>query len=131
MHPVIHLAPLGIDVQSHLAALVAAVIICHLIGPAWAERLEGLDPRTTRRALVMSGIAAFVGGRVHFVLSHPSMFTGRPFRVLEFWAGLHAGGAIAAGVLTAVVLFPRYGIPLPRCGDAIVPTVGIGIAVAR
>jgi prolipoprotein diacylglyceryltransferase len=31
----------------------------------------------------------------------------------------------------AVIVLPRYGIPLLKVGDAIAPTVGVGIAIAR
>ena len=48
-----------------------------------------------------------------------------------FWSGLHAGGAIVGAVVALAIALPRSGVPAWRLADAIVPVVGVGIAIAR
>src|SRR5262249_57471902 len=89
MHPTIGL-PFGVIIPSYVVALMAAVVACHAIGPRWSHRLEGIEPRVTRRTLLLAGLGAFVGGRLHFVGIHWFMFAHKPWDVLRFWSGLHA-----------------------------------------
>jgi phosphatidylglycerol---prolipoprotein diacylglyceryl transferase len=63
------------------------------------------------------------------VANYWSYYGAHPAAALRFWAGLHAGGAIAALVVAAP--FVVRGVPVARLGDALVPTVGIGIVLAR
>jgi phosphatidylglycerol:prolipoprotein diacylglycerol transferase len=130
MHPTIGL-PAGVIISSYVVALIAAVVVCHTIGPWWAHRLEGIEPRVTRRTLLLAGLGAFVGGRLHFVAIHWYIFAQKPWDVLRFWSGLHAGGAIVGTVVALAIALPRSGVPAWRLVDAIVPIVGIGIAIAR
>src|SRR5215470_5684108 len=97
MHPVLlELPSLGITILSYRVCLLLAVLVCWLVGPRWVARLEGLDAWSVFRAMVLLGLAAFAGARLHFVLSHWGDFANRPWAGLEFWSGgLHAGGGIA------------------------------------
>jgi phosphatidylglycerol:prolipoprotein diacylglycerol transferase len=130
MHPTIGLSP-GIVLPSYVVALTAAVVVCNTIGPWWAHRLEGIEPRVTRRTLLLVGLGAFIGGRLHFVAIHSFMFADKPWDVLRFWSGLHAGGAIVGAVAALAIVPLRSGVPAWRLADAIVPVAGIGIAIAR
>jgi phosphatidylglycerol---prolipoprotein diacylglyceryl transferase len=130
MHPTIRLPP-GVIIPSYVVALMAAVVACHMIGPRWAHRLEGIEPRMTRCTLLLAGLGAFVGGRLHFVAIHWDMFANKPWDALRFWSGLHAGGAIVGAVVALAIVLPRSDVPAWRLADAIVPVAGVGIAIAR
>ena len=133
MHPtLIDSGPLGITLPSYYVLLATAVVVCLWIGPQWAEALEGVDRRKTRRALLLLGLFAFGGGRLHYVVNQWHLFADRPFAALEPWSGsLHAGGAITSVALAAPVVFRRCALPIGKVADGIAPAVGIGIAIAR
>jgi len=83
----------------------------------------------TRRALLLAGLGAFIGGRLHFVAIHLTCSRTSRGTCCAFW--LHAGGAIVGAVVALAIAPPRTGVPAWRLADAIVPIVGVGIAVAR
>ncbi len=124
---------LGVEVHTHILLLVTAVVGCLWLGPKWASRLEGLDARRVRWVLLWLGVAAFAGGRAHFLANTwwSAMFVGQRWAMLRFWSGLHAGGAIAGLVVAAPLAARAYGLSLGRLADAVAPTVGVGIALAR
>ena len=133
MHPILLDAPsLGITILSYRACLLVAVLVCWLIGPRWVARLEALDPWNVFRAMVLLGLAAFAGARLHFVLTHWGDFADRPLAALQFWSGgLHAGGGIVLLTVAAPFVLGWLRLPVARFADGFVPTVGIGIAIAR
>jgi hypothetical protein len=47
-----------------------------------AHRLEGIEPRVTRRTLLVAGLGAFICYRLHFVASHWYMFAHKRWNVL-------------------------------------------------
>src|SRR5215470_3139578 len=133
MHPILLDVPsLGITILSYRVCLLLAVLVCWLIGPRWVATLEGLDPRRVFKAMVLLGLAAFAGARLHFVLTHWGDFADRPLAALQFWSGgLHAGGGIVLLTVAAPFVLGWLRLPVARFADGLVPTVGIGIAIAR
>lgn len=123
----------GHEIQSHVAMLALAVVICNWIGPRWAKALEGIEPTTSRWVLVWLGVAAFAGGRLHFLANTwaLSAMSRSPWAALKVWDGLHAGGAILALVLATPLVLRLYGLSIGRFADALAPTVGVGVAIAR
>src|SRR2546426_482431 len=113
MLPVIEL-PFGVAVRSYVAMLVLATVVCCVVGPLWARRLDGIPPSATLRALALLGVAAFGGARLHHVAANWPFFAVAPLTILRFWSGLHAPGAIAAIVLAAPWVFRRSDIPAGR-----------------
>jgi phosphatidylglycerol:prolipoprotein diacylglycerol transferase len=112
--------------------LLVAVAVCLVLVPPCAKALEGLDSRRTRRLLLGLVVVPFVGGRMHFVLNQWQLFHGRPLSALAVWSGgIHAGGAVLATALALPFFTRRYGLPLAKLADAIVPAAGLGIALAR
>src|SRR5438046_2421442 len=83
----------GLTVRGWHTAIAVAVVICFLVGPPLAKRLEGLPPNATRGALALMGVAAFVGGRFHYVAENWRVFFYDPLRVVEPWFG----GILAPG----------------------------------
>jgi phosphatidylglycerol:prolipoprotein diacylglycerol transferase len=133
MHPtLLDIPSAGITVASYHACILMAVIVCFAIGPRWIHALEGLDAGRVFRAMLWLGLAAFAGGRLHFVLSHLDNFADQPIDALRVWSGgMHAGGAIVALAVALPVTLRRMQLPLGRFADGFVPVVGVGIAIAR
>ena len=133
MHPIlIDLAALGIRLPSAETMVVLATVLGLWIGPRWIQALEGLDASRCRRALLCIGAVVFAAGRAHFVLNNWPLFAQRPWRVVTIGpAGFHAGGAIIGLALGAPLVLRAFGLPIGRFLDGLVPTAGIGIAVAR
>ena len=133
MYPtLLEIPSLGITLTSHNACLLLAVIVCCAIGPRWVAALDDLDPQRVFRAMLLLGIAAFAGARLHFVINQWADFADQPLTALRVWSGgLHAGGGIVLLTLACPVVLRLLGLPLGRFADGFVPTVGIGIAIAR
>jgi phosphatidylglycerol:prolipoprotein diacylglycerol transferase len=110
------------------------VILCFLIAPRWAKALEGLDPRRTRNVMFGMCAVTFLAGHLHYVFNAWEFVVARaesgdlsPL----LYKGLHAPGAVLGLVLSGCVAARWSGISIGKFGDALAPTVGIGIAVAR
>lgn len=132
MYPtLLELPSLGITIASYHACILLAVIVCFAIGPRWLAALEGLDPRRVLHIMLVLALAAFAGARLHFVLNQWSDFADQPVAALRFWSGLHAGGAIAFLALALPLTLRWQALPVGRFADGLVPTVGVGIAIAR
>lgn len=131
MHPTLSL--LGLEVLSYHLFLALTVCACFVLGPWLARRLEGIPPRRTLAVYVWIGIAVFAGARLHFVWNAWGFagYSANPLLVLHFWEGIHAGGAIAALVLATPLVLRVYRVPLASFADAMAPTVGFGVAIAR
>jgi phosphatidylglycerol:prolipoprotein diacylglycerol transferase len=133
MHPtLLELPSHGVTIASYHACILLAVIVCVAIGPRWVAALEWLNRGRVFRAILVLAVAAFAGGRLHFVVNQWSTFVDTPLAALHIWSGgLHAGGAIA---MLAVAIPPTLrwqGLPPGRFADGFVPTIGVGIAIAR
>lgn len=132
MHPLFHLPGFDVTLPAYHTLILLAAAVCLAIGPRWAQRLEGIEPRTTLKALAFLGAAAFIGGRLHFVVNQWGLFAPRPLDALKVWSGgLHAGGAIVGIVVAGWWIGRRGPIRLAPLADGIAPTVGVGIAIAR
>ncbi len=122
----------GHPVPTYEVFIALAAIAGIGLGPRWMQRMEGLDVHQARLALIGVGVFTFVGGRVHFVLNNWTLFDLRPLTALNpLVGGLHAAGAITGLVLGTLFLVRHLGIPVAKFADALTPTVGIGIAIAR
>ncbi len=123
---------LGFAVRGWHTAIALATLVGLLVGPPLIARLEGLPASAARRALLWVGAAAFAGGRLHVVLAYWSAFAERPIGIVEPWVGgLLAPGAFLGMAICAPFICRAYRLPLGRFADALVPTVGLGIAIAR
>lgn len=110
---------------------VIALAVCYTLGPWIARRMGGVAPWRFLVALVALGIAAAVGGRAHFVLANPAIYSGRWTAALAPGGGLHAGGAIVFMALAVFPLARLLGLSTPKLADALAPTIAMGIAISR
>jgi len=133
VHPLLlEHAGLSLEVRLYQVLFLLAIVVSLWIGPRWVEKLEGIEARRVRRALFVLAVPVLVGGRLHFIVNHWSLFAHRPLAALAFWSGgLHAGGALIALAIVAPLVLRRFGIPLARFADGFAPTLGLGVAVAR
>jgi phosphatidylglycerol---prolipoprotein diacylglyceryl transferase len=124
--------PIG-SVRSHHLTLVLAAVSVWVLAPVLARRLEGIARWRVLVALWLFGFAAFAGGRAHFVVNVWSLgvFSEDPVDVLRFWQGLHAPGAILALVIATPLVFRLFRLPVGRLIDILVPSIFVGIAIAR
>jgi phosphatidylglycerol:prolipoprotein diacylglycerol transferase len=119
----------GFTVRSDTAMLSLAASFGLFIGPLWAKRLTGIDAWVTFRVYCLLGLAALIGGRLHFVYNHqlyPFLTVGR-----MPWQGIHAGGAIIGMLVAAPAIFAYFRLGPGRVADALMPTVGLGVFIAR
>lgn len=128
----LHLPLGGGEVASYGFFLLLATLVSLVLGPLLASRLEGLPARRVFAALVVLAVLPWLGGRLHFVATHPDLVAGSSLETLRFWSGsIHAGGAIL-GVVVGLPLVARvFALPLGRLADGLVPTIGLGTAIAR
>jgi len=133
MHPTLLDVPsIGLTIASYHACIVLAVVVCFAIGPRWIGALEGLDSRQVFRAMLILGLAVFIGARLHFVLNHAENFADQPLAALRIWSGgLHAGGGIVVLALAVPLTLRWFALPVGRFADGFAPIVGVGIAIAR
>jgi phosphatidylglycerol:prolipoprotein diacylglycerol transferase len=82
-------------------------------------------------AQVLLGVAAVVGGRLHYVLDHPAMLAGSGWSSLRVWEGMHAAGAILGLLLAGPVILRACGVPLAAFADALAPPVVLAVAILR
>jgi phosphatidylglycerol:prolipoprotein diacylglycerol transferase len=79
--------------------------------------------------IIIGGILA---GRLGYVLIHLPAFAAKPLRALALWqdAGLVFAGALAGGVLVALVAARSLRVDPLRFLDALAPGTALGVAVA-
>lgn len=135
MHPILlHSEQFSFSLGAYGTLIALAVVTCFRIGPRWGLALEGIEPRTTRRVLCTVAVATFVGAHVHYLVNEWPFVVARA-RVGRFdtllWTGIHAGGAIIGLALSLPLALRETHISLAKFADAIAPTVGMGIAIAR
>lgn len=120
--------------NSYGALIALAVVVCFIVAPRWAFILEHIDRAVTRRALVTVAVATFFGGHLHFLFNTWQFAIHRAragYLDTLLWTGIHAGGAIVGLVLSLPLSLRGSGVPLGRFGDALTPTVGLGMSIAR
>ncbi len=128
----LHLPLGGGEVASYGFFLVLATVVSVLLGPVLASRLEGLPLRRVAGALVVLGALPWLTGRLHFVATHPELVQGGGLATLRFWSGsIHAGGAILGVVIGLPLVARAFSLPLGKLADGLVPTIGLGTAIAR
>lgn len=106
--------------------IVLGVVMAYHYGPRFRITREQLD-----RLVIPFIVAAVVGARLGYVISHPSEFTN-PLEVVRIdHGGLSSHGAIAAGLVVLWIVGRRQGISLWTFADAIALTIPLGNIFVR
>jgi phosphatidylglycerol---prolipoprotein diacylglyceryl transferase len=100
-----------------------ALVVGFLLGKRRA-RLTGLDPNIAGDGVVWAAVVGFVVAHlVSVVFYFPHRILENPWVLLAIWSGLSSFGGFLGGVIGAIWIFKRSGVPvLPYC-DA----VGFGL----
>jgi hypothetical protein len=122
---------LDLAVRPSVLMLVLCVLTCLWLGPRWVEPPEGAQRWRIRLFLMTLGVAVFAGGRAHFLLNHWSYLGSNTSWWKLLVGSIHAGGAITALALAGPLLLRAFRMPLGKLADGLIPTIGIGIAIAR
>lgn len=128
----VQFSDLGIKVSSRGTMILLGILFAHWVGAYWVERLEGIDRRQARRAMLWLLPPAFIGARLNYVLLHWEAYADRPLAALGSWAGgMHAAGGIVLMVVALPFVLRRLGIPLGKFADGFAPALFVAIALAR
>ncbi len=132
MHPVLfRIGSLPINTYGLMLA------ISFILGLRLAAR-RGIDAGVKENDVYNLGvlimIAAIVGSRLFYVLTHVSEFQGHWIDTVAIWRGLYGlsmlGGVILA-VITGFYTIWRKKLPVWKLSDAIIPSFALGIFVTR
>src|SRR3989344_1473613 len=94
--------------------LVASFVIWRTARDAGLEEAKILDQ------IVVVSLAALIGARIFFVLSHWSAFAGQVLRILAIWRfpGLSYPGALITGTIVFVLSTLQKKLPVKIMVDA-------------
>lgn len=121
----------GWSLQTNHVLLLITFVVC---GWSAARRLRARDPiawQQARWGLAGLALVPWLGGHLHFVLTNWRYARTSPAVLLIPWNGIHAAGAIIALTLVTPLVLYRYALRPGPVADALVPTIGIGIMLAR
>lgn len=132
MHPVLFRIG-SIPLNSYgLALAVSFLLGVKLAARRSAGKGISSDDITTMGVWVM--MAAIVGSRALYVVTHMDEFSSRPLQMIAFWNGLYGlsmlGGVILATV-TGFVFIARKRWPVWDLADAVIPAFPLGIFITR
>lgn len=133
MHPVLIDAPhYGVSLHAFSAVFMIALLLAGALIPGSIHSITGIDRRRAWIAFLVIALATLAGGRIHFILNAPSVFTGRWEAAFKPWfGGYHIGGGFLGG-LGALILTARWmGVPFGRLADGLLPPTGFCVAVGR
>jgi prolipoprotein diacylglyceryl transferase len=114
--------------------IILGVVAAAVIGDRrWVAR--GGAKGTVGDLAVWAVPAGLIGARIYHVATDWQLYFGagrHPIEALEIWqGGLAIWGAIAGGVLGAMLFVRRRGIPLAPLADAMGPALAVAQAIGR
>jgi len=132
MHPVLFRIG-SLPLNSYGIALAASFLLgVKLAARRSAARGIPSEDITTMGVWVM--LAAIVGSRALYVVTHMEEFSQRPLQMIAFWNGLY-GLSMLGGVILATIIGFAYIIrkkwPVWELADAVIPAFPLGIFITR
>ena len=129
MIPVLfHIGPFSVRAYGVMLA------ISFVLGAWWAARAaarRGLDPDRILSLVGWILVSSIVGARLHFVLAHPSSFSG-PFDFLRIWeGGLTLYGGLIAAIVVSFLYLRRHRLPFLLVADTTAPAIALGEGLTR
>ncbi len=111
--------------------LASSLALFFLVGLLFARR-RGFSPGKTAIILGLVVLAALVGARLWNLVTNPAYYVGQP----EAWFQLHLTGfslygGLLLGAGTGLLLTRLFRWSPLRLADALIPAVGLAIAVAK
>jgi phosphatidylglycerol:prolipoprotein diacylglycerol transferase len=132
MHPVLFRIG-SIPLNSYGLALA----VSFLLGVRLASRrcaARGIPPDDVTNMGVWVMMAAIVGSRALYVITHLDEFANSPIRIVAFWNGLYGLSMLGGVVLATAVGFAfiaRKKWPAWELADAVIPAFPLGIFITR
>lgn len=132
MHPVIFRIG-SLPINSYGLTLAVSFMLGLWLAAKRGERI-GIDKSTVYDLGIRIMVAAIVGSRVFYVLTHLDEFSGRWLDVIAIWKGLY-GLSMLGGVVLAVAVgfftIWRRKLPPWKLADAVIPSFAVGIFITR
>jgi phosphatidylglycerol:prolipoprotein diacylglycerol transferase len=132
MHPV--LLKIGSLPINSYGLMLAISFILGLRLAARRGAAAGIDRNTVYDLGIRIMMAAIIGSRLFYVVTHISDFEGRWLDVIAIWKGLYGlsmlGGVILAMAVGFYTLW-RKKLPAWRLADAVIPSFALGIFITR
>ena len=119
---------LGISSHGVFAGLGIGVAVWLLVRRLQHRSLP-VDP--VYKAVMWGIIAAIIGARADYVISHRQSYTSAADVVALQNGGLALFGGLIAGTVTAAVILFRHGAPVVASLDAAAPCFSLAIAIGR
>lgn len=132
MHPI--LFKIGsLPVNSYGLTLAISFLLGVKLASKRAMRL-GIPSDETVNLSLWIMVAAIVGSRAFYVLTHLEQYSGDPVAIVAFWNGLYGlsmlGGVILA-MITGFSWIIRKKWPVWSFADAVIPSFALGIFITR
>jgi phosphatidylglycerol:prolipoprotein diacylglycerol transferase len=123
----------SLPIKSYGVMLAISFLLGLRLAQHRARRLGIEPPRMADLAIVVM-VAAIVGSRLFYVLTHIDQYRGHWLDAVAFWKGLY-GLSMLGGVVLAVIggfvlmLLRRW--PVWKVADAVIPSFALGIFITR
>jgi phosphatidylglycerol:prolipoprotein diacylglycerol transferase len=132
VHPVLFRIG-SLPVNTYGLALAVSFLLGLRLGSKRAARI-GVEPPEIANLGVAVMVAAIVGARVFYVVTHWEEFSARWIDVFAIWKGLY-GLSMLGGVILAMVVGFAYILrkrwPVWKLADAVIPAFALGIFITR
>lgn len=112
--------------------LLAIAFVLGIAVACRRARARGIDPQRIIDLAVVVIVAAVVGGRIAFVVTHLSEFARNPFEIFAIWRGGMAfyGGAILA-FIAGIVYVKLKRLRVWLVADIVAPSLALGLFIGR
>ena len=130
MHPVlVHIGPLTVRWWG-------VMVVMGILAGTWVAYREavrvGLDGEKVLDFIFWAVLSGFLGARIWEVIFSYEKFLDQPLRALMFWqGGLSIQGAVAGGLIAAILFLRKYKLNFWKWLDVLAPGVILGQAIGR
>ncbi|HEU4724755.1 MAG TPA: prolipoprotein diacylglyceryl transferase [Candidatus Eisenbacteria bacterium] len=130
MHPTL-LKFHGLELHSYGLLLAIAFLLGIQIFVARA-RARGIPEEPMQTLALWILVLAIVGARALFVITHWGDYAADPLAIFRLWeGGLILYGGYVAAIAGGILYVRRRGIRVWRVGDAVAPSMALGIGIGR
>ena len=121
----------GLELHTYGLLLAIAFLLGIQIFVARA-RARGIPEEPMHSLSLLILLLAIVGARALFVITHWGDYAADPLGIFRIWeGGLILYGGILFGIVGSIIYVKLRGIPVWRVGDAIAPSMALGIGIGR
>lgn len=124
--------PLGeLVLHSWGTFLGASFLVGWILANHFGQRLERLEEKSLARVYVVTAVVALLGARLLYVLTNLDELTS-PLAMIDIRdGGMVAYGGFLGGAVGSVVFLRLQGKPVLGWGDAVAPSLAIGLGLTR